>query len=175
MTRAAPALGLVVALAGATACAGARGGAMEAAAEPVCHEGVVQVTGSDPFTELAVIAADGTRLEIDRDATEIAALTGATVRLCVTADPVTVSTDIAAFDLVGVEEVDAVLGTVDGDQLRRAATGEVLRLRANAAALADVADGCVWIAGPVEDGVISLWSWGSAPASICELAGGRAE
>jgi hypothetical protein len=146
---------------------------MEGAGEPVCHEGVVRVTGSDPFTELAVVGADGTRLEIDRDATEIAALTGATVRLCVTAEPVAAATDIAAFDLVGVEEVDAVLGTLEGDSLRRAAPGEPLRVRATPASLADVRDGCIWIAGPVADGAISLWSWGSAPASLCELAAGR--
>ena len=88
----------------------------------------------------------------------------------VLANPVEEASDVAAFDLLGVDEIDAVLGTVEGDVLRRTATGATLRVRTSEAVLAEVAGGCVWVAGPVTEGAISLQSWGNVPASVCALA-----
>ncbi len=161
---------------------GERGGAQgrsegrsggETSAEPgdaVCHEGVLRVSGAQPFAELTLVPAEGAPVDIAPAATELAALTGATVRLCVTSVPVEASSDITAFDVIAVDGVPAVLGVIDDARVTRSATGESFGVRASAAVLAGMGDGCVWVAGSVEGDAVALSSWGSAPASLCEMA-----
>lgn len=158
---------------GMAACANGR--AEDAAdgdlmADAVCREGMLRVSGADPFPELALVDEEGGRIEIAHDATELSALDGATVALCATRVPVREASDIASFRLLEVDGMTAVLGTVEGVRILRAATGTTWEVEASEAVLAPLRGRCAWIAGPVHEGVLSLRSHGTLPESVCELA-----
>ncbi|HKK94513.1 MAG TPA: hypothetical protein VJ925_13850 [Longimicrobiales bacterium] len=168
---------------GVAACTAGRGSDRASVAGAECRTGVLEVSGADPFPELALVDSVGTRLEIAWDASELPALSGTTVELCVTGSPVEVREDIVRLDLVSVDGMHAVLGRVlarrvgatpESERLEvrivRGSTGETLEVVATEEVADELAGRCAWIAGPIEGGRLTLTSYGLPPEGLCELA-----
>ncbi len=169
----------------AAGCATGQGGEAPLGAEGECHEGVLRVSGADPFPEIALVSDEGSRLEIEYEATDLPALSGTIVRLCTSAPRIEDADDIVAFDLLEVEGVPAILGRVvarrvtdeSGDvrielSILQAAEEGSFTVVGGAGTLSELAGRCAWVAGRVADGAIAVESFGSAPRSVCELAAG---
>ena len=165
------------------ACATGQGAGDGSVQEAGCSEGLLQVSGADPFPELALVRSDGSTLGIAYDATDLPALGGTTVRLCTVGASIERGADIDGFELLAVEGTPAVLGRLRVRPIDETGTDDAIgvwlvtaadpvgvRVLGGGDVVREAADRCAWIAGEIGEGDVRLESFGQLPTGLCDLA-----